>query len=343
MTSSGRSAIAVTARSRSVLPAALFVLIAAACGSDSATTSVTPVDAGSEAPGTIAESTTVATTTAATSVAPTNVATTTTATTTTPTTTTIVATTIPPTSTVAVVPAEWSAVDRESLSPKAFPPCCADTWHGRVSPPLPPAGQPLADGPYAVATQWPDDPTQPLELDVFRFEQCALLPQHSCESRPADVGYGPDELGVDDSASRPLTVALDEDVRVVVVGWDDASLETDRFVVEQASGTDFAELAMVVNEAYAEVFADRFIAGEDPNAIIADVLANPTGGFAPAENELQAFIFTPPSGPPLLFQVIFTDVDGQQVAGRGTATPAIGSIDIVDGQVTVYVYAAYIP
>jgi hypothetical protein len=227
------------------------------------------------------------------------------------------------------------------VSSKAFPPCCGGTWHGDVSPALAPAGQPLADGPYAVTGQWPDDPTQPLELEVFRFEQCALLRESPCE--PQGSQFAPTDLGVDTSASRPLTVALDDRVRVVVVGWDDATLEDDKFGIEEATGTALAELATTVDQAYAEVFADRFAAGEDPDAIIADVSANPTGGFSPTPN---GFVFTPESGPPLLFQLaetVFPYVDGQSVAGRGADVLAIRSIDVVDGQVTVYLYAGYYP
>ncbi len=323
---------------------ALFALVAAACGSDPSTTSATPALGGTGQPSSTTEPTAATTTepTAATTTEPAIAATTTEPTAATTTEPAIAATTtLPPTTVLAVGPAGWSAVDRDSLSSKAFPPCCADTWHGDISPAFAPAGQPLADGPYAVTPQWPEDPTQPLELEVFRFDQCALSPRVSCESRPE--GYGPDDVGVDTSESRPLAVALDDSVRVVVVGWDDATRENDGFVVEQASGTDFAELAMAVNQAYAEVFADRLLAGEDPNAIIADVLANPTGGFTPAENQFEAFMFTPDNGPPLLFQVVFASVDGQLVAGRGMEAPAIRSIDVVDGQVTVYVYAAYVP
>jgi hypothetical protein len=85
------------------------------------------------------------------------------------------------------------------------------------------------------------------------------------------VEYTPTELGVDTSASRPLTVALDDDVHVVVVGWDDETPEDDPFVIEQANGTALAELATTVDQAYADVFAARFVAGEDPAAIVADV------------------------------------------------------------------------
>jgi hypothetical protein len=267
-------------------------------------------------------------------------------------TTTVTATTLPttapppttseqPTTTPPPVPAGWSPVDRASLSPKAFPPCCADTWHGEVSPALVPAGASLADGPYAVTAKWPDDPTRPLELEVFRFEQCALLPEFSCES--AAEGYGPDELGVDASTSRSMTILLDGRVRVVVVGWKAATPGNDSFVVEQARGTDLATLAGQVDRAYAEVFADRFVAGEDPNTIVADVLATPTGGFTKAQDSLDSFVYTPDTGPPLLFQTVFPYDDGQRQGGRGTDALKIGSIDVVDGQLTVYVYAAYIP
>ena len=126
------------------------------------------------------------------------------------------------------------------MSAKAFPPCCADTCHGDVSPALVAAGQPLADGPYALTMQGPDDPTPPLELELFRFEQCALLPEFSCEPPPSGVEYTPTQLGIEASPSRTLTVALDDHLRVVVVGWDDATLEDDRFVIEQANGTALA-------------------------------------------------------------------------------------------------------
>jgi hypothetical protein len=182
-----------------------------------------------------------------------------------------------------------------------------------------------------------------LELELFRFEQCALLPEFSCEPLPQGLEYTTTELGVDTSASRLLTVVLDDRVRVVVVGWNDATLENDRYVIEQANGTALAELATTVHQAYADVFATRFLAGEDPDAIVADVRANPTGGFSPAVNSFDGFVFTPETGPPLLFQAVFPYVNDQRVAGRGTDVLAIRSIEVVDGRVTVYVFAGYYP
>lgn len=233
----------------------------------------------------------------------------------------------------------------ELVSSKAFPPCCADTWHGAVSPPLAPAGEPLADGQYAVDLQWPQDVTQPLELEVFRFEQCALLPEFSCEGRLGE--FVPDELGIDTSASRPLDVVLDDTVDVVVVGWnDDSTSDEPDDVIQKGTGSDLMALANELEGAYADVFAERFSQGESPDAIIADVLANPTSGFSPSVREMGSFLFTPASGPPLLFQnlaVLFPDVDGQRTVGRGTDVLAVRSIEVVDGRVTLYVYSGYYP
>lgn len=330
--------------------AALSVLLVAACGSDAATTSQTPAQRAGTPPSSSSHPTPDTTTTITTPAITTTIATTTIAATTIATTTTTTTTpnttsakeTSPTTSVRALEPTGWSQIDRESLSSKAFPPCCADTWHGDVSPTLVPSGRPLADGPYAVTMQWADEPTQPLELELFRFEQCALLPEFSCEPSPQGREYAPTELGVDTLVSRLLTVELDDRLRVVVVGWDDATLE-DRFVIEQANGTALAELATTVNRAYAEVFASRFLVGEDPDAIVADVRANPTGGFSPTVSTLDGFVFTPETGPPLLFQAVFPYIEDQRVAGRGTDVLAIRSIEVVDGQVTVYVFAGYYP
>jgi hypothetical protein len=311
-----------TMRSRSVLSITtlLVLLVAAACGSDPATTS----------PSSDTRQTTPSTSTKAT--------TTTSSSTTTTTTTAPAPPTEPP-----VTSAGWSNVAPESLSSKAFPPCCADTWHGEVSPPLAAEGEPLADGPYAVDLEWPQDLTQPLELELFRFEQCELLPEFACEGSLGE--FVPDQLGIDTSASRPLKVVLDDTAEVVVVGWSDA-LTSDEPVIQKGTGTDLAVLAAEVETAYADVFAERFSQGESPEAIIADVLANPTADFSPSAREMNSFVFLPERGPSLLFQDlvgVFPIVDGQRTAGRGTDVLAVRSIEVVEGQVTLYVYSGYYP
>jgi len=112
-------------------------------------------------------------------------------------------------------------------------------------------------------------------------------------------------------------------------------------VVEEARGTELAVLANEVEQAYADVFADRFRNGEDATAIVADVLANPTGGFSPAADAYEGFVFTPAAGPPLLFQAPLPYDEHQRVAGRGTDVLAIRVVEVIGGRITVYVYAGY--
>ncbi len=320
-------------RPRAIALTCTVALAVASCGSDRQATST--VDTVTSAPAsTIAPSTTVRPSTTA------------------PPATT--STTSAPTTLPASLGAGWSPVDGQTVNPKVFPPCCADTWHGAVSPPFAPAGEPLADGDYAVTMRWPDDLSQPLQLELHRFEQCALLAEFACE--PQEAPYQPDQLGIDESVSRPLTVPLDGQVGVVVVGWDPTIQDDDRFVVEQATGTELAALATEVDRAYDDVFASRFLAGEDPDAIVADVFANPTGGFVPAPNaSTGALAFVPTAGPPLVFQWVFPVVDDTTPLepdpnyrptlglGRGADHLGIWSIEVVDGQITLHVYAGYVP
>lgn len=230
-------------------------------------------------------------------------------------------TTRPPTTTlpsITTVPPEqssgWTALPPDVVSEKAFPPCCLDTWHGATSPDLAPAGTPLADGPYYVSMNWPEDLSEPLELKLYRFEQCGLLPEPACVFDNGTAAREPTELVVDRSSQRTEWVPLDDSVRVVVVGADGQRSRE----IEQATGSELAELAASVETAYRVTFADRFDAGDDPDDILADVSGNPTGGFRPLGH--SAFVFDTPDGPPLLFGQAFPfDARGQtRTAGRGT-------------------------
>ena len=292
---------------------ALLILALVSCGSDP--------DAVPEATAEVTVTTTTSTST----------------TTTTPTSTTTSMVTTP---TTTLAPG-WAQIDTASVTGQVFPPCCADTWHGVASPPFGPQDQPLVDGDYPVSGRWPTDPGSPLRLEVFRFEQCAVLPEFSCE----DPGraYTPDQLGIDGSAVRTMTLPLDDTVRVVVAGWDQDSDGFGVLAYERATGSEMATLVNEVDQAYSEVFAERFTAGEDPDGIIADVMANPIGGFAPAAGAQGAVLFTPAAGPSLLFQQVFPYVDDQRVVGRGADVLTIRSIEVVDGEVTIKVFAGYYP
>jgi hypothetical protein len=239
-------------------------------------------------------------------------------------------------------PAGWATIDMESVTGQLFPPCCADTWHGVTSPPLGSADQQLLDGDYPVRGNWPDRAGEQLHLDVYRFEQCGLLPEFGCE--PSERPYDPDQLGIDTSTERALTVNLDGSVCVVVAGFAVGQDGQGITVVEQATGTEMASLVAEVDQAYSEVFASRFSAGENSDSIVADVRANPTGGFGPQDaGGVGAVEFVPDAGPPLLFQQVFPYEDGQRVVGRGSDVLTIRSIEVVDGQITINVYASYYP
>jgi hypothetical protein len=264
------------------------------------------------------------------------------------TTETTTATTMTPTATSMVTTSTttrasaWVEIDLASVTGQVFPPCCADTWHGVPSPRFGPDDQPLVDGDYPVSGSWPTDPGSPLQLEVFRFEQCAVLPEFSCDD-PGGA-YAPDQLGIDGSAVRPMTLPLDDTVRVVVAGWGEDPQGFGALAVEQATGSEMAALVDEVDDAYSEVFAERLVAGEDPDEIIADVMANPVGGFESAAGSGGgAVLFTPAAGPSLLFQQVFPYVDDQRVVGRGSDVLTIRSIEVVDGEVTINVFAGYYP
>lgn len=274
---------------------------------------------------------------------------TTTATTTTPAATTVASTVAPtvvssteaPTTTGAAVPRGWTQVNLENITGHVFPPCCGDTWYGIASPALPASGDALADGDYWVSMEWNANPGDPLQLDVFRFEQCNLLPTNACEGM--GMPYPDDALGVDESSSVPLTVPLDNTVRVVLVGF--LGLGIDPAVnssVSEGNGTDLAELAAAVDNAYANFVTARLAGGETREAIVADLSANPSGGWGPGLDGSQySLSFTFGDAPPLLFQAPFGYEDGTPGGPRGTDALLVVSVGVVDGRITVYIFAGY--
>lgn len=261
--------------------------------------------------------------------------------TTTPPPTTPPPTALPPTTvvvdtTLPAVPSGWVEVDTASLTGHWFFPCCASNWSGEPSPPLPAPGQGLPpDGSYAVRMVWGDDVTAPLSLELHRFDLCTALPEFSCD----DVGWSDTELGVAEE-SRTITVPLDDRVRVVLVGstrGPDLNLE---MVAAEGNGDDLAQLAVAVETAFDDVLLARLAAGMAPDEVVAEVAANPEGGFVAALDGSQyGLSFLHDGAPPLLFQNPFAYDD--PASSRGTDVLKVPSVEMVDGQLTVYVYAGY--
>ena len=231
----------------------------------------------------------------------------------------------------------WTPVDTGSLSGVLAYPCCGSDWYGVPSPFLPADGAPLLDGEYHVQVTWADDPTQPLELKLLRFVPCADLPEGSCEN-PDD----PEAIGVDVTTSVQLTLPLDADLRVALIGFGAYDTADGDAQAAIGTGLDLASLAAAVDQAYAEVFAARLADGEAPNDIIDDVMANPVAGFEAAPLSAGGGItFTFGDAPPLLFQSPFHYDTDPPTAGRGVDVLGIPSISVLDGVITLHVYAGF--
>ncbi|HAP77871.1 MAG TPA: hypothetical protein DCR14_17535 [Acidimicrobiaceae bacterium] len=245
--------------------------------------------------------------------------------------TTTPAPTTPPT-------AGWSVIDASTVgAPLAFP-CCGSNWYGgSVSPPLPAAGQPLADGVYSISIEWPDDPTAPITATVARFDQCSALPVGSCE----DMGgsYAPDEYGIDPSGSMELTFTLDASVTVVLGGFGGGDGSSN---FASGSGADLAELIAQLNADYRDAVLSRRDAGMTFDEIVADLVANPSNGFsAPAEEFAGSLAYTYGDAPPLLFQGLPGFGPDPDPAAQGS--DIIGSISLVvsGGALQIQVYAGF--
>jgi hypothetical protein len=304
-----------------VLGMSAALVLAAACGDDdapsSSPTTVMPTTPATGAPAATAPSSTAPATTAP-------------------------ATTAPATTGVASLPPlepGWRPIDVATVEGQAAFPCCADTWHGVPSPPLPVGGETLVDGDYAVTGAWPTIPTDELRLEVRRFEQCALLPAGACE--PGPTAFTPDQLGIDGSSSATLELALDDELRVVMTGYDGAF---DGLPAAEGTGTDLAEVAGAIEASYEMLIGSRIAAGEDAYAVVDDLRSNPAGGFVDGlDGTGLSLSWLHGDAPPVLLQQTFRYVDDRPAPGRGTDALRLPSIHVDDGRVTLFVYAGYQP
>jgi hypothetical protein len=183
----------------------------------------------------------------------------------------------------------------------------------------------------------PGEPST-IVVDVHRFEQCALLPEGSCEPLPEGYEYQSDELGVA-GEPRTLTIPLDGNVGVAVAGWDTYA------VLREGTGTELAALLIELNAAYQEVIAAPLAAGVDADAIIDGLLASPARGFGPPPVDMYgALMYTFDGAPPLLVQVPFEYLEsGERLARDPTTVVYLTAIEFEHGLMTLYFYAGYYP
>jgi hypothetical protein len=241
-------------------------------------------------------------------------------------------------------PAGWQPFELTAagvIAPKA-----EDNWTGVPSPPLPPAGQPLADGIYpADAVAWePQDP-ESLGISVQRLDLCTDLPEAAC------INYGepyqPTELGVNASTTLPLTIALDDTVGVVMIGYECTS------IVKKGNGADLSALYTAFESAYTSTIASQLTPdGSNDQAIIEALTKSPTNGFSGAstdcpENFDSGLVFKNAAAPAILMQTItgfvYNDSTGDYDRPPLTPTSATGleTVEVKDGHMTLYIYAGF--
>ena len=247
-----------------------------------------------------------------------------------------------PTTSAPVFPPGWQPVDFFNdgvIAPKA-----EENWSGVPSPPLPPTGQPLADGIYpADAVAW--DPANPASLGIIvqRLDQCTALPENACVS--FGDPYLPTELGVNESTTLPLTVALDDTVGVGLVGYECTP------IAKRGNGADLAALFTAFNSAYTSTIAPQLTPdGHNDQAIIDAITAAPTAGFSAAAATCpdlgeQGLVFKAGEAPPILMQLITGFIDTDSGYERPPLTPItatyLESVEVVNGHMTMYFYAGF--
>jgi hypothetical protein len=302
--------------------AAALLAVTAACGSASDDGRPTSADTPTtQAPATQAPTTEAPTTGGPTTSAPTTEA----------------APTQPPTTTAP--PAGWTVIDAATFPAPLAAPCCASNWYGVPSPPLPAAGQPLADGAYLIGFDWPDDVTEPIDAEVSRLESCNVLPRGGCE----DNGGGPyaaEEMGIDRTAVHELTITLDGSLRVVLGGFTGLTDGAGNFA--EATGADLAALVAAVDADYQTAILDPFAAGSTRDEIVNALRAEPAHGFGPPGVDLSGeLVYTFDGAPPLLYQTL-PGID-DDLAARWRGSDVIGRIALLvdDGTYTITTYAGF--
>ena len=230
----------------------------------------------------------------------------------------------------------WTVIDPGTVGAPLAYPCCAETWHGDASPPLPMGDEPLSDGIYRVEFEWPTQFGGPIAAEVKRFERCEILPPGSCED---NGGYRPTDLGIDDAVSQPLTLPLDGTLRVVLGGY--TSDGVGNFKV--GTGADLAELLTALDSDYQAAVAEPALAGMGQVDIANALTSAPAHGFAPlpANDYSGALLYTHGDAPPLLFQTLFNNDARDPVGARGSDLVGRIALLVQNGQLTLTTYAGF--
>ncbi len=218
--------------------------------------------------------------------------------------------------------------------------CCGANATGPASPDFTPVGQPLADGFYwANVSDWSVADPARLGIGVRRLVPCA---DGVDQCSPYNDGtYGPDEVGLSDD-ERALDVALDPSVAVELTGVDPASANG---VHRRSDGTALVELLSALAASYDELIGGPITAGTPDETVVADLRANPRGGFSAAPDDLGRLYFTDGDAPSILFQSV-SALDAanvpQPLPRSGTSAVDLIALEVRDGALILYFYAGFI-
>ncbi len=175
-------------------------------------------------------------------------------------------------------------------------------------------------------------------VDVQRFEACGLLPADACEPPPVGEPFLAGQLGISSDPVRRLTITLDDSVRIGLTGFD-----TD-LVKRQATGADLVPLLAELDRAYKEAVAAPFLAGGDPDTIIAGLQQHPAQGFGPSPRDAYgALLFSYDGAPPVLMQGPFAYTDSGRQPIDATSVISLTAIQFDHGAVSLFFYAGYYP
>jgi hypothetical protein len=215
------------------------------------------------------------------------------------------------------------------------------------SPTFPAAGAPLADGVYPAAfpVEWSGDQSGVLNVSLYRLESCATPGMTDVSAACESGAY---EAGVDPATKFPIAIPLDASIRAVVVGagCSDTSDVGSLPVTKQADGTALRVLYEAYTADYEQVIAPLLPTTSDQFALLKQVLASPSGGFAAAVGAgcIGSLTFTAGDAPPVLMQSISSfeqDSSGALQPLLATQAISLSTVIVEDGLISMYFYAGF--
>jgi hypothetical protein len=215
------------------------------------------------------------------------------------------------------------------------------------SPTFPAKGDALADGVYPAAhpVEWSSDQPGLLKVELYRLESCASLGMTDVSEACGSGGY---EVGVDPATTFPIEIPLDASIRTVVVGGDCSESSDGDYspVTKQADGTALRALYEAYTADYQHVIAPLLATTTDQFALLEQIIALPSGGFAagPSARCPGSLTFNAGNAPPVLMQAVASferDSSGALQPLVATQAISLSTVIVEEGSISLYFYAGF--